>query len=243
MIRLAVAGLVTLALASVAWGGPAAKPKIHPECVRAADHARPLFFRTADGIRLAGVMLGRGTAGVTLAHQSRGDLCDWLPFARTLAASGYRVLAFDFRGYGESQTARNVDFPLDVAAAARALRAAGAKAVVPIGASMGGTATLVASASMRPAPAGAVSLSGPAEFGSMDAKAAVARSTVPLLLVAAKGDTDFAPDQPLLARVARTSDKQVAIVAGYDHGIDLLSGSARKRVTSLVLSFLRRHRG
>jgi alpha-beta hydrolase superfamily lysophospholipase len=227
------------ALAAVATAAPA--NTIHPECVKAGDHATTVFPRTADGVRLAGVVLGKGTRGVVLAHESRGDLCEWMPFARALARAGYRVLPFDFRGYGESKSGQRVDFAADVVAAGRALRRAGANEVAYVGASMGGTAVLTASA-RAPAPAGVISLSGPATFGNLDAPAAVSKkSDVPLLLVAAKGDTGFAADQQVVYDAAAASDKQLVLVSGFDHGVNLLSGEARSRVRNLVLGFLRKH--
>ncbi len=243
-MRLAPAvAAVAAGVASVAMvTGAAATQAIHPECVKKSDHARSVFFRTTDGVKLAGVILGKGTKGVTLAHQSRGDLCIWMPFARTLARAGYLVLPFDFRGYGASKSGKRPDFPADVAAAGRALRAGGAKKVVYLGASLGGTASLAA-ATLAPAPAGIISLSGPAAFGSMDGAGAVGKVDVPLLLVAAKGDTAFSGDQQIVYDAALTADKQVVIVSGFDHGVDLVAYEARARVKSLIFAFLRKHLG
>jgi esterase/lipase len=229
---------VAASVAATALAGQA--KTIHPECVKPADHARGVFFRTADHVRLAGIVLGKGTRGVVLAHQSRGDLCTWMPFARTLARAGYRVLPFDFRGYGDSGSGKRVDFPADVAAAGRTLVAAGAQHVVYLGASLGGTASLTATP-LSPAPAGVISLSGPAAFGDMDATKAVGEVDVPLLAIAAKGDTAFSGDQKIVYDAARTTDKHYVLVSGFDHGVDLLTGEARARVRSLILGFLRTH--
>jgi alpha-beta hydrolase superfamily lysophospholipase len=224
-------------LATAAAGNPVAT--IHPECVKAADHARTVYFRTADKVRLAGVLFGKGPKGVVLAHQSRGDLCTWVPYARTLARAGYLALPFDLRGYGRSGSGKRPDFQVDVAAAGRALRAAGAKRVVYLGASLGGTASLAATP-LAPEPDGVISLSGPASFGGLDGTAAVRKVDAPLLLVAAKGDTAFSGDQKTVYDAAVTADKQVLLVSGFDHGVDLLTGDARVRVKSLVLAFLRK---
>jgi pimeloyl-ACP methyl ester carboxylesterase len=237
------AALLAALVAGVLLAAPvSARPAktIHPECVKKADHARSVFFRTADRVRLAGVVLGKGTKGVTLAHQSRGDLCTWMPFARILARSGYLVLPFDFRGYGESGAGRTPDFPADVAAAGRTLRSAGAKTVVYVGASLGGTASLAAAA-LSPTPDGVISLSGPAVFGDMDGQAAVAKVDVALLLAAAKGDTAFSGDQQLVYDAARTTDKKVLIVPGFDHGVDLVTGESRVRIKAALFAFLRAH--
>jgi len=44
----------------------------------------------------------RGPVAVVLAHQGRSDLCEELPYTKTLIGAGLRVLAFDFRGNGQS---------------------------------------------------------------------------------------------------------------------------------------------
>ena len=64
--------------------------------------------------------------------------------ARLLVAAGFRVLAFDFRGYGQSRESDHTRPPaedarhLDVMAAVEYLRQTGATTVSVVGASMGG---------------------------------------------------------------------------------------------------------
>jgi pimeloyl-ACP methyl ester carboxylesterase len=50
------------------------------------------------------VDVGRGTTTVALAHGGGSDLCETLDFATQLVAKGYRIVAFDFRGDGRSQS-------------------------------------------------------------------------------------------------------------------------------------------
>ncbi|HKP18220.1 MAG TPA: hypothetical protein VJT84_07055, partial [Gaiellaceae bacterium] len=68
----------------------------HP-CVRGNE----LWFDTADGVKLVGHRFGGVRPGtkttVVLAHQAEADLCQWVPYARKLAAQGYFVFPFDFR--------------------------------------------------------------------------------------------------------------------------------------------------
>jgi hypothetical protein len=40
-----------------------------------------VWFRSVDGVRLAGVVLGSGKVGVALGHEKGANLCNWLPFA------------------------------------------------------------------------------------------------------------------------------------------------------------------
>ena len=90
-----------LALAASTAGGAAPQRPAH-DCVRGGE----LFFNAADGTKLVGHRFGRGTTAVILTHQSEGDLCDWLPYAKRLAGKGYFAFPIDFRGYGFSDTPR-----------------------------------------------------------------------------------------------------------------------------------------
>jgi pimeloyl-ACP methyl ester carboxylesterase len=69
-----------------------------------AAQAEPshIAFPTEDGARIHADLYGRGTRGVILAHGGRFDKGGWARQARQLEEAGYRVLALDFRGYGES---------------------------------------------------------------------------------------------------------------------------------------------
>lgn len=104
-------------------------------------------LRTADGAELVGEVYGQGKHGVVLAHGGRFNKESWKPQATQLAAAGFRVLAFDFRGYGQS-TGPGAQAPMsaplwqDVLAAVRYLRKTGAKPVSVVGGSMGGGAAL-----------------------------------------------------------------------------------------------------
>jgi pimeloyl-ACP methyl ester carboxylesterase len=182
-------------------------------------------------------MLGRGSTGVVLAHTTNADRCQWLPFARELARKGYRALVFDMRGYGASSGFTNTDPHLDVVAAAAELRRRGAKRIVLMGASMGGTGVVVAAPRIRPAIEGVVELSAPTAFSGANALVAVKSLKRPALFVAGRDDGDFAAATRALYRAAATKDKQIRIVASSWHGVDLL---AIPSVKKLVLGFLQR---
>jgi len=102
-------------------------------------------FPTQDGGLIYADLYGNGDRGVVLAHGGRFNKESWEKQARVLAKAGFRVLAIDFRGYGESRGPGQADplsalLHLDVLAAVRYLHKAGAKTVSVIGASMGGSA-------------------------------------------------------------------------------------------------------
>ena len=109
-----------------------------------------ITIRTQDGASIAADLYGAGTKGVVLAHGGRRTKSDWAPQARQLAAAGFRVLAFDFRGFGKSPVgpktpADDDDFRFDVLAAVRYLRQHGAQTVSVVGGSFGGEAAAEAS--------------------------------------------------------------------------------------------------
>ena len=187
-------------------------------------------FTDADGAEVDGIVVGSGALGVVLAHQRNSDLCSWLPFARSLDPERFRALAFTFAG----------DLEANVVAAADYLRARGAGTVVLIGASMGGTASLVAATVVRPSVEAVVAVSAPREFSGLDAERAVRRLAVPLLFVAGREDTAFAADARVLFRAARSSEKQLLLAEDFAHGTDLLDGPEGPRVRREILGFLTR---
>jgi pimeloyl-ACP methyl ester carboxylesterase len=215
----------------------APKPlKLRETCVRRAERTGVVRFRAADGVRLLGVMLGRGPAAVVLAHEGNVTLCSWLPYGRALARRGYRVLVFDARGHGSSSSSRrpgrSFRVDLDVAAGVRELRRRGAKSVVLAGGSYGAMASIAAGSFIRPAVDGVVPVSPGVSFRDLDAEASARRLNVPTLFVVAQEDADF----PQAAQAARTlyeatatQEKQLLVVAGYGHGSAVLSQSPEAR--------------
>ncbi len=212
-------------------------------CVQANE----LRFRAGDGTRLVGHGFGGAKPGrktaVVLAHMSEGDLCVWAPYARRLAAKGFWVFPFDFRGHGLSRGRRNhAKAVADFGAAVRAVRRLGARKVVIGGASLGGIAAIVAATKLRPAVQGVVSVSGPAAIeGELNARPAAPRLRVPTLYVAAEQDQngpyDFAAEAKELYDATGTTEKRLELVPGSLHGTFLVQGSARVR--ALLEQFLR----
>lgn len=113
-----------------------------------------VFFPTQDGGVVHADMYGKGERSVVLAHGSRFNKESWKEQAQALVKAGFRVLAFDFRGRGQSrgpQTKSGDDgAECDVLAAVRYLRKTGAKDVSVVGASFGGEAAANASIDAEP---------------------------------------------------------------------------------------------
>jgi pimeloyl-ACP methyl ester carboxylesterase len=248
---------VTLLAAACGGGGqdgeaagqapaPPTTAAIAKPCLRGVSSAEVVRFTTGAGAALVGVVLGSGRTGLVLAHQVGSDLCEWLPQAQAFAERGYRVLAFDFEGFGDSRSGSGADARIDtdVVAAASQLRQRGAKTIVLIGSSMGGTAVLSAATRVRPPVAGVVSLSGPASFQGVDAGAAMPRLQVPVLFVAAADDHPFVDDAKTMHRTAPVADKRLLVIPGGGHGTSLLEfGEDAPMVLATVRKFIAEHTG
>lgn len=131
--------------------------------------ARPVSFLAADDVSLVGRVWGRGRpAGVILLHDADAGKDQWLELAGALDAAGYAVLAFDFRGYGNSEGQREpAAAPSDVAGAVRLVKAYGSSRVALVGAGLGGTAA-VASGNEPEVEAVVAAGAGP-KFQTLDA--------------------------------------------------------------------------
>lgn len=180
---------------------------------------------------------GSGTVGVLLSHQSDGDLCQWLGEAKRLAGQGYLVLAPTYFGR---------DFDQVVDACVRRLKRDGAKGIVLVGASMGGTISLAMATEIRPRPLAVVSLSGPAASAGFEVDKTIGGLAAPVFLAAGGDDVGFADDAPLLYRKAtHAADRELLVVRGDSrHGVELLTsdpGGSRSRVRDAMEAFLAEH--
>lgn len=88
------------------------------QCLSARERAQMFVLDGPGHDRPAALSIGAGHVAVILAHQVSGSLCQWWPYGRSLAAAGFRVLAFDFDGCGASPPGDG-EYPGEVAAAAR----------------------------------------------------------------------------------------------------------------------------
>lgn len=243
--------IVTLVLAAVVIGVASAAPEpprpLVDKCGSSSVTAQPFWLEASDGVRLYAVEEGAGPIGVVLAHESPGDLCGWLPYIPTLARAGVRVLAFDFRGFGDSDrptaTRDFLAYGRDFHAAVARLRGDGASKVFVFGASFGGAAALTYAPSLP--VDGVVSFSGETHIPGtgLDGLAAVPRLHAPLLIVGSRHDRYLSVADALrLLRRAGSHDKRTALYPGGYHGWDLVEDAPyAARVRSLVLAWLRTH--
>jgi dienelactone hydrolase len=217
----------------------------------------PVSFESSDGVELEGRLFpsvdggADGSPGVVLSHMLPADQRSWFPFAERLASEGYTALAFDLRGYcpggagGCSQGAKDVAASWrDVAGAATFLRAQGVSSVSLVGASMGGTASLVAAAGADP-PGGQVqtviTLSAPVSVDGLTATPELLLSIqAAKLFIAGLGDGAAADAAQLLYEQA-SSPKRVEVLPVDGHGTELLTTSRGEEVRRLILSTLDRY--
>jgi pimeloyl-ACP methyl ester carboxylesterase len=209
-----------------------------------------LTFESSDGVTLAGRLFGpeQGTAGVVLAHMFPSDQSSWFPFADRLADRGYRVLTFNFRGYcpggdaGCSEGERQIDaIWQDVEGAITALRDEGVPRIALIGASMGGTACLVAAAEEGADVDALVTLSAPVAFQGLSASPDVlSRVSAAKLFLAGHEDTDAAQSVDTFYAQSVQPKRPVILTTG-DHGTDILSGNQAGIASTEILNWLDRY--
>ena len=176
---------------------------------------------------------------MVLSHMRPADQESWWPFARVLKDKGYQALAYDFRGYRDSQGEVDIDnIDRDVQAALDFMKSKGVSKMFLIGASMGGTASL--NVASREEVAGVITLSAPPAIEGLDATEDVMAVSAPKLFIAARNDLYFARSADLFDQTA-PEPKERQIVDGSAHGTDLLSGDSGPRVQGLIVDFLRRY--
>jgi pimeloyl-ACP methyl ester carboxylesterase len=237
-IRTLAATAIVLAACT---GEPAGAP--------AAD-STAITFPSSDGVRLAGRLFGPedARAGVVLAHMYPSDQSAWFDFADRLADRGYRVLTFDFRGYCPGGTAGcsegEKQIPAiwqDVEGAIARIRSEGVTRVGLVGASMGGTASLIA-ASKEGSDVGAiVTLSAPIEFeGLAVSPDELAQVSAAKLFIA--GHSDVTAAQAVETLYEQTiQPKRPEILTTDDHGTDILTGNQAGIASTEILSWLDRY--
>jgi pimeloyl-ACP methyl ester carboxylesterase len=120
-----------------------------------APAQQAVSFATDDGGQICADLYGQGSNAVVLAHGGQFKKESWRDQASSLTSAGFRVLAFDFRGFGCSKGPGQEDFDKapfekDVLAAVRYLKAQGANKVSVVGGSFGGAAA--GDASIKSAP-------------------------------------------------------------------------------------------
>jgi len=111
-------------------------PSLQQKCGDSDVVAQPFLVPTSDGVQLYSIEAGTGPSAIVLVHESPADLCGWLPYIPSLTAAGFRVLAFDLRGFSNSALPPKVSaraHSRDLAAEIARTRTDGARRVFLLG--------------------------------------------------------------------------------------------------------------
>ena len=107
-----------------------------------------------------------------------------------------------------------------------------------MGASMGGTASLMAAASPSSGVTAVAALSAPSSFMGLDGAGASSTLSIPVLYIAAKDNGEFPVDARAMYSVCPSAHKQIQILDGSDHGTALLRGDVATQTRSLLDAFV-----
>ncbi len=205
-------------------------------CLTAAQEH--VSFSTSDGFRLHANLYGKGDRGLVLAHGGRFNKDSWDKQARAFAKAGFRVLAIDFRGYGQTiagtHTADNKSYP-DVLAAVRYLHAAGAKSVSVVGASMGGDAAADAAIAASPGEIDRIVF-----LGSDGGDSPERLPGQKLFIVSRQDESSEGPRLPGISEHFRRASepKQLVVLEGSAHAQFIFDTDQGPRLIQELLRFL-----
>jgi len=207
----------------------------------APGHAqKAVSFPTSDGGEVSADSYGAGERGVVLAHGGRFNKGSWEKQAQALIAAGFRVLAIDFRGYGQSRgpgdsAPMSAPLHLDVLAAVRYLRKTGAKTVSVVGGSMGGGAAGDASILSEPGEINRLVFLGASPNGPAE------KLKAPSLFIVARDDAnaDGLRLPGIRAQYEKAPEpKELIILDGSAHAQFLFQTDQGERVMREILRFL-----
>lgn len=203
-----------------------------------AAESTVMSFPTPDEGLIYAHEYGDGHHAVVLAHGGRFNKESWETQARVLARQKFRVLAIDFRGYGQSRggTQANDDHYLDILGAVQYLRRTGAKTISVIGGSFGGGAA--AEAAVHAAP------------GEIDRLVLLAHSSIQQpekmqgrkLFIIARNDP-HGSGRPRLPDIRKQYDrapepKELVILDGAAHAQHIFKTEQGDRLMQEILRFL-----
>lgn len=213
-----------------AGGGATAPATLAERCgptMPAGAEPRPLTLEGRGAVRLSAAAFGpeRADTALVLLHQTGPlGLCGWGRFASRAAEAGLAAVAIDMCGYGDSACPPGLesDPRRQVQLAVTHLRdEVGARRVVLVGASMGGSNTVIAVSDGVPVDAW-VDVSGVSTWNGvrLQSRAAALRTAAPGLIVYARSDGPL--EYAAARRLARTSGTRF-LDGGSGHGYELMT--------------------
>lgn len=207
--------------------------------IQPASH-QTVSFPTRDGGLVYANLYGTGDRAVVLAHGGQFNKESWEKQAQELVKAGFRVLAFDFRGYGQSRgpngTSSEDDRRFDVLAAVDYLRKSGAKSVSVVGGSMGGDYAAEA-AEANPTAIDRIVLLASGAYTTL------VRMKGPKLYILARDDVEGDAKVPRLPAIRAqfeksTGPKQLILLDGSAHAQWIFSTPEGDRLMREILRFL-----
>ena len=212
-------------------------PAITPTPTPPEVASTPVHFTTRDHVQLAGLLYGnKGRTAIVCSHELRGTKADWSDAAPWFAARGFMVLAYDFRGNGESQgqfDAGKLD--MDVLAAIAFVYRHGAKKVILLGSSMGADISLLVAA--RTQVAGVITLSPEYLFGLSNNE--IRAISAPKLFINSVGDS-FASDTQQMFQNARPP-KALHLYQGSAHGVVIFQTDDGQDLIARIIAFVNKY--
>jgi pimeloyl-ACP methyl ester carboxylesterase len=222
--RLLTAAAAVLLVAAAPPPTPAASRHLH------------VTFPATDGVTLRGQLWARGRTAVVFSHMFGTNQSIWFDLAEDLAARGYTVLTFDFRGVGTSSGRLVISrVSRDTLGAVRFIRTRKPARVVLIGASMGGTSSLVA-AGRTPVDGVVVIASGMA-FQGLDARPYLTGLRMPKLFIVGTRDAPFNESaRTMYARTPRP--KRLVEIPTAVHGTYMFRTKHKAAIYRVIIEFL-----
>jgi len=178
---------------------------------------------------------------VICSHMNQSSLAGWRDsgIPERLAALGYQVLLYDFRGFGGSDGDPETGvLDVDLTAAVNFSHQQGATNIVLMGESMGGTASLNVATTQK--IAAVISLSGPQSFGVNVTDDQLKTMTVPKLFIASQDDEPFASDAKHMYTIS-ANPKEMYIYPGENHGTAILGGDNGDGPALRILHFIQQY--
>jgi len=173
-------------------------------------------FKTDDGININGNIFGSFNRIVILSHMFPTDQTSWFEFAKFLNENKIAAMTYDFRGYGKSEGKKEIaNIYKDLEAAIKYISQYNLDKVYLMGASMGGTASIIVAAETK--VSGLITLSAPDEFKGLSAKNEIKNLKCPKLFIASKGDT-YAFKSANFFYDNSNEPKEKLILDGKSHG-------------------------
>ena len=203
----------------------------------AAAGQETVSFQTQDGAHIVANLYGKGDRAVVLAHGGRFNKESWKDQARELVSAHFRVLAIDFRGFGQSTGPKEVEpaYENDVLAAVHYLKAGGANTVSVVGGSFGGSAA--GDASIKGAPGEIDRIVFLGAEPNLSADKLHSRS----LFIVARDDSNGAgPRLPGIRKQYEKAPqpKELIVLDGSAHAQFLFQTGQKDRVMREILRFL-----